>query len=338
MGSVFVDYLAKLVAVPRLPMAIGLLTAVSALNYVGVGLTGKTTRLLVGAKLCAIAAFILAGIPRIDWHHFTPFAPHGVLGIFATLPLLTGLFGGIESAAEVGDEIRNNRTSAPRGMTLAVLASFIVYAGTALVTIGVLGAPSTAAARAPLASAADQIVGGSVASHGMVVIALISIAAALNTLILVTSRFVFAMGRDGILPSAVGDIHPRTGTPHIAIVVTYGLGLLSFLMPSSLIFLFLAANAPTVLKYGSNCVGALRLVARHPELLHSAQIRLSPRAIKLTAIAGVACAAWILLAGLAADVEANLLLAGWAVLGTGYWALRSRRAARDRNIRPAHNV
>lgn len=329
MGSVFVDYLSKIVPVPRLPIAIGLLTACGAVNYFGVGLTGKATRLLVGMKLLAIGAFIAFGLTRVRWQNFVPFAPHGMLGILATLLLLTGLFGGIESAAEVGDEIRNSRSNAPRGMALAVLASFIVYAGTGVVTIGVLGAPGTAAASAPLASAAGAIVGGSIAEYGMVTVALISIAAALNTLILVTSRFVFAMGRDGIFPSAVGSIHPRTGTPHLAITVTYALGLLSFLMPSSLIFLFLAANAPTVLKYGSNCIAAIRMVGRHPELLTSANVKLSPGAIRLWAVAGIVCAVGILAAGLAADLEANLLLALWAAIGSVYWALRIRH---NRNI------
>jgi basic amino acid/polyamine antiporter, APA family len=329
MASVFFSYLSEVVSVPRLPVMLGLLTAFSAINYFGVGLTGKANRALVGAKLVAILGFIALGLPNVRWSNFFPFVPHGTLGVLATLPLLAGLFGGIESAAEIGDEIRNTRATAPKGMALAVLISFVVYAGTAVIIIGVLGAPAAAAGSAPLALAAGKLIGGPVALYGVVAIALISIAAALNTLILITSRFLFAMGRDGVLPTALGRIHPITGTPYVAIVTTYALGLLSFLLPSSLVFLFLAANAPTVLKYGSNCVAAIRMVNKHPALLETAALKLGPRAIRLWAYAGIGCAVGILAAGLATDLYANMLLAAWAALGSIYWALRTGRIARN---------
>lgn len=324
MGSVFFDYLSEVVSLPRLPVMLALLSAFVAINFSGVGLTGKANRLLVGAKLAAILVFVVLGLPNVRWTNFTTFAPHGGLGVLAALPLLTGLFGGIESAAEIGEEIRNTRSSAPRGMALAVLTSFLVYAGTAVVTIGVLGAPGTAAAKSPLAQAAGALVGGPVALYGIVTVALISIAAALNTLILITSRFLFAMGNDGVLPRALGRIHPRTGTPHIAIATTYALGLLSLLLPPSLIFLFVAANAPTILKYGSNCVAVVRLAGDHPGLLASGALALSPRAVRFWGYAGIACAVAILIGGLVATWEANLLLALWAVIGSIYWALRMR--------------
>ena len=94
-------------------------------------------------------------------------------------------------------------------------------------------------------------------------------------------------------------------------------------------FLFVAANAPTVLKYGSNCVAAIRMVNKHPTLLAPAALRLGPRAIKLWAYAGIACAVGILAAGLTTDLYANMLLAAWAALGSIYWALRTGRISRN---------
>jgi amino acid transporter len=53
----------------------------------------------------------------------------------------------------------------------------------------------------------------------MVANVLVSSAAALWTTMLVLSRAVFAMGRDGLLPRALAQVHPKYGSPWVAIMV-----------------------------------------------------------------------------------------------------------------------
>lgn len=325
MGTVFCDYLVQVATVPisRTWVMIALFTAFFFINLIGVGVAGKAARVLVGLKMLVIAGFIVIGIPNMQPDNFRPFSPFGTLGILSSIPLLVGLFGGIESSAEVGEEIRNSRSTMGRGMAASVFISFIVYVGIAAVTVGVLGAPGVAASPAPLADAGRHLI-GTTAVLVVVAVALVSIAGAFNALMLITSRFVFAMGRDGIFPGIAGHIHPRFGTPHIALAITYAIALLSLLLPSDLIFLFLAVNIPTILKYCFNCIAAIRLVDRHPELHASARLKLSAAAVRRWAWAGVACSLLILVMGISADLDAYLTLVACTLVGSAYWWLRVR--------------
>jgi APA family basic amino acid/polyamine antiporter len=138
------------------------------------------------------------------------------------------------------------------------------------------------------------------------------------------TRFLFEMGRDGVLPSAFARIHPTWRTPHVATMAAYVCTLVGLLLPSSLVFLFLAVNVPTMLKYMFNCFAAVGLVNHHPELHARAKVRLGRKAIMTWAYLGVACAIVIILAGLGADWRPYAVIGGWGVVGTVYWFVRGR--------------
>lgn len=323
MASVFVGYLAHLVALPRVPVTVGLMTIFFLVNLFGVGAAGQVARALVLLKLVALVGFIAWGLPHVETANFVPLVPGGALSVLAALPLLVGLYTGIESAAEAGEEIKNSRAAIGKGLAIATVIGMLLYLGTSVVSIGVLGPADVSTSTAPLSLAAERAMGSWVAPL-LVMTALVSIAAAINTLMLIFSRFLFAMGRDSVLPESLARIHPRWGTPHVALTVVYICGLLSLLLPESLVFLFLASNLPTMLKYGSNCLAASRLVDRHPALHAGAGFRMSRRSVKVWSYFGMVCAAVIILAGLRADLRPYLVLLGWCAAGTAYWLVRGR--------------
>src|SRR5205085_8272052 len=123
----------------------------------------------------------------------------------------------------------------------------------------------------------------------VIVAAVAAISTSINAIYLTFTRFLFAMGRDGVLPPAFARIHPRWATPHISVVAVFALGVAGLLLPSSLVFLFLAVSIPTTLKYISNCWSAWRLVDQHPDLHARAQFALSRAAVKRWSGAGILC-------------------------------------------------
>jgi APA family basic amino acid/polyamine antiporter len=324
MASVFVAYLSRVVDVPRVPVTVALFTVFFVINLIGVGAAGKVARVLVLLKLVALIGFIVIGLPHVEAAHFVPVVPNGWLSILAAMPLLVGLYTGIESAAEAGEEIRDGRAAIGKGLAIATAIGMLLYLGTSVVSIGILGPADVAGSAAPLSLAAERGL-GSWMSPVLLFTALISIGAAIGTLMLIFSRFLFAMGRDGVLPSALARVHPSWGTPHVSLIVVYIAALASLLLPESLVFLFLASNLPTMFKYGSNCLAAARLVDRHPELHAKAAFRMQRRTVKLWSYLGMACAAIIILAGLGADARPYLVLGGWVAAGTLYWWVRGRQ-------------
>jgi APA family basic amino acid/polyamine antiporter len=144
----------------------------------------------------------------------------------------------------------------------------------------------------------------------------------LNSLFMIFSRYLFAMGRRGVLPAALARVHPRYGTPHVAATVALACCTAGLLLPTDLVFLFLAVNIPTMLKYLGTCLSAVMLARRQPELLESGGFRISRGAVQGWAIAGIVAAVAIVVVGFSADWRPYAVLGVWAVLGIAYWLLK----------------
>ncbi|MFC3052332.1 APC family permease [Kordiimonas pumila] len=324
MATVFTGYLQRLVDVPYLPVVLIMLTLPLILNFFGGGFVGRVARVLVVLKLIALTCFIAYGLPQIESANLVPFAPAGLLGIGAAIPLLVGLFTGIESAAEAGEEIRNRGKVIAKGLAIASTIAFLIYLGTFLVTVGVLGAPVTAVSYAPVGDAGQAL--GNWTGPLILMTALLSITAAMNALMMIFARFLFAMGRDGALPQSLGKLNARFGTPHIALLVAYLFSIACLLLPDELLFLFLAANLPTMLKYGANCFASILLLRRQPELHLSSGFGMKRRPLIYVSAAGVFCSVLMMGLGATADWRPYALLGAWAILGVVYWWFVGRRA------------
>jgi APA family basic amino acid/polyamine antiporter len=61
---------------------------------------------------------------------------------------------------------------------------------------------------------------GPTGANLVAVAAVLTTATTANAALVVGSRILFAMGRDGALPRSLGRIHPQTGSPWLALIVT----------------------------------------------------------------------------------------------------------------------
>lgn len=322
--TVLVDYIGVAITLPETLTKLLLITAVFAINYAGVSVAARAQILMMAVLLAALGAFVVAGAPMVEVSTIgSPFAP-GWPAIFAAVPLMISLFLGIESATEIGEEVRNARRTIPIGIALAVALTAVVYLLVSVVTLGLLGPERLAASEAPLLEAAYGPL-GRLAEPVILGAATVAILKTMNSSALIFSRFLFAMGRSAALPPALGRIHHRFGTPHVAIGVAWLACLSGLLMPSSLVFLLLAVNIPTMLKYLACSWSAVRLVDRHPDLYARAALKFRPSTIRITAWVAVLCGIGIVVSGLGADWRPYALVAGWGIAGLGWWFFRPRR-------------
>jgi APA family basic amino acid/polyamine antiporter len=324
---VMVQHWTMLVDLPLKPTMFAVFVVFYFLNLLGVSVASRAQTLLFGVLLLAVGAFVVAGAPRVEAVNFTPPLSLGWGGALLAVPLLVSLYLGIETAAEVGEEIRDARRTFARGIAMSVGMTLLIYVAVSVVVLGTLGADTLAASRTPLLDVAT-VQFGAVASLFIVVVATLAITLSLNALLMIFSRYLFAMGRRGVLPAALARVHPRWGTPHVAITVAFGCCVAGLLLPANLVFLFLAVNIPTMLKYLGTCLSALNVARAHPEILQGAGFRLSRIAVMAWATAGSACAIGIVVIGYSADWRPYALLGGWAVVGVTYWI--ARRIAQGR--------
>src|SRR5690606_24002308 len=129
-------------------------------------------------------------------------------------------FFGIEAATEAGAEVSNSRRNIPLGIGLSIGSATVLYLAVGFVALGLLGGPALAASEAPILDAA-RVFMGPLAVPVIALAAVLSIGKSLNAIFAMFSRSLFAMGEAGVLPAALGRIHPRWRTPHVALLAVF---------------------------------------------------------------------------------------------------------------------
>lgn len=324
-SMVLLQYLSPVFDIPlKLGMFV-IITIVFVVNLLGIFTSGWVQNALFVLLFVVFGIYVAFALPKVDMANFDPFLPHGWSGVFAAVPLLVSLFLSIESATDVSGEIKNVRSVIAKGLLIAIGISIIIYGLVAFTTIGLTPSAELASSDAPLSDGAAKSMG----SAGSTVIILGAVAAlgtTLNATFLVFSRFLFAMSTEGVIPNQLARVNSRFGTPHRAIILAYLLCLFGLLLPSNLIFLFLAVNIPTVLKYAASSLVSARLPVHWPELYERAMFKFSRSTTIALGYLGVAMAVLILVLGFDADWKPYALLGAWGAIGTVYWLVFARRS------------
>lgn len=327
LSLVLVSYASRVVALPQKLTMFLLFVFFFLANLFGIKVAAGVERVLVAFKLVIFGIFVAFGFSLVRMENLHPLlGTAGWAGILGALPLLVSLYMGIESATEVGEEIKNSQAVITRGLAITTVLTIVVYLSVSLVALGILGPGSLSTTETPLYDAGEFFL-GRWNTWLIVVGAVASIGTAMNAVYITFTRFLFAMGRDGVLPEVFGRIHPRWGTPHVAVLAVFLIACTGLFLPSSLVFLFLAVGIPTTLKYLCNCWSAWRLVDHHPDLHKRAKFRLSRSAVRGWAGLGIVLALVIIAGGLTADWRPYAILGVWFVLGTVYWVVRGQRVS-----------
>ncbi|MGZ6019161.1 MAG: APC family permease [Phenylobacterium sp.] len=324
-GQTLTNYLGKVWDFPAKPVMLGFFALLFVVNYLGVAIAARVQTLLMLGLLAVLAVFVGAAGPHLRPELFAEALAGGWLPIAAALPLMIQLFLGIETATEVGEEVEDAERVVPLGVAGALVLTVVVYLSVAFAALSLIGPAALAASKAPLLDAAQAAL-GKWAVPLIVAAATLALSKSMNATFLVYSRFLFAMGRAGSLPAALGRIHPRFGTPYVATTVAFAASCAGLLLPTSLLFLLLAVSVPTMLKYMGTCIAAWSAAANHPDVVAAARLKFSPGLVKLLAGLGVVAAIVIAALGVTTDVRPYGLIGGWLVVGMIYYAWRRRGA------------
>lgn len=226
------------------------------LNIFGVQQAARLQTALVFGMLVLLLLYAAAGIPKMELHLLRPAFPHGVAGTFATAGFVFISYGGLLKVASVAEEVKNPGRSLPLGLTAALVCVTALYVLTILVTSGILGSDVLDGSRIPL-SEGGRVIAGSAGFIAMSLCAILAFISTANAGIMASSRYLFALARDDLLPAPFGRISKRFKTPFIAIAATGGLILLSLLLELDL--LVKAASCVLILTYILCCLAVIIL-------------------------------------------------------------------------------
>lgn len=208
------------------PLAVGAIVLLSAVNYVGVRPGAVTQNVFTVLKLAALAALIAVGLgsevaaaPAAGPVISVPSDAGGAfVAVGAALVPILFAYGGWQQSNFIAEEIVDVERTLPRALLLGTAAVVTVYVLANLAYLRTLGVNGLAASAAPAAGVMAAVVG----PVGAKLIAA-GIAAStfgfLNLVILVTPRVYQAMAADGVFLPQLAALHPRFRTPTAAIVL-----------------------------------------------------------------------------------------------------------------------
>ncbi|GHF64836.1 APA family basic amino acid/polyamine antiporter [Amycolatopsis bartoniae] len=327
--------------------AVVIIAVLTVVAVLGIRESAWATNVLVIVKVAVCVLILAVGVFFVRSANLTPFIPpaqpasgessvlhqpvvqaglglsqsvYGLAGVVSAAAIVFFAYTGFEALANLGEETRNPRKDLRVGILGALGVCALLYIGVSIVLTGMV--PFTDIdTGAPLAAAFD-----SVGQHW--VSALISLGAVtgLTSVMMVElvtiGRIGFAMGRDGLLPKALGTAHPRWGTPHL---MTIGgavlIAVLAAFVPITELSDMVSIGALSAMIIVAVAVPVLR--KRRPDLNRPFTVPFSP---VLPIIAAVAC--FYLMLNL--DVMTWIRFAVWLALGLliyfGYGRRHSRLA------------
>jgi amino acid transporter len=242
----------------RVIVVIGVVGGIALINIGGVARGARLITAMTVVKLIPLAVFVIAGAGAIDSANFVVTVEPTTESLGRALILALFTFTGMEVSLCASGDVRQPSRTIPRALAIAMLSVTLLYVAIQIIAQGILG-PALAESTVPLADAMARI--SPTLRVLLLVGAALSMFGYLTSDILATPRMLFASARDGMMPRALGRVHPRTHTPYVAILCYAALAIVLALTGSFTELAVLATLAVTV-PYIAGCAAAWRLAQR----------------------------------------------------------------------------
>jgi amino acid transporter len=231
---------------------------IALVNLRGVERGARLVSVVTAIKLVPLAIFVIAGAFAMHRTNFVQTALPSTEGLGRAVILCVFTLMGMETALAASGEVRDPNRNIPRALGIALVSTTVLYVAIQVVAQGVLG-PSLASSTVPLADAMGRI--SPALRLLMLGAAGVSMFGWIASDILGSPRILFAFARDGRLPRVLGQLHPQTHVPHVAILIYAGIAILLALTSSFTELAVVAALTSGVL-YPMGCCASWLLARR----------------------------------------------------------------------------
>ena len=310
-ANIFVSTLGRFIPAAGEPMIRGailvaLYATLAIINMRGVKLGVRVVEGFAVAKLTPLIILVVVGVFAVQAANFTWPGMPSYGEISRTSAMLIFAFLGVESALTPSGEVRDPARTVPRAVFLALGVVTLLYLAIQTVAQGILGAELATNTAAPLAAAARVAIGR---GGEILVIA----GTAISTFgyvagdMLAAPRGIYALARDGLLPSPIATVHPVRRTPTVAIAV-HAIACCALAITGSFESLLVLATLATLLVYLACCVAAFELRRRNIQTGEGVPFRI-PGGPAVPVLAS-AIVVWLI----SSATRAEFMALGWMML------------------------
>jgi len=320
-------YLAQLVEAPRLLAALGFLGAITAVNFIGISQSIKVNLVLTAIELGGLLIVLAVGLIAIlggvgDTSRALALdAPAGpAAGVLAATALGFYALIGFEDSVNLAEECRAPARTFPRALFVGITLTGVLYVAIACVAVTLVPPAQLGRSSAPLL----EVVAAAGVAFPPWLFAIIALLAISNTALMnmiMASRLLYGMAREGIVPRPLARVHARRRTPYVAIAFTVAIA--AALVLSSVVVedgvAALATTTVVLLLVVFAVVNIAAIVLRRRPVAH-AHFRAPAWAPPLGA------AACLLLASPAAGIPPHVYVIAGSLVGVGalLWLVTTR--------------
>jgi APA family basic amino acid/polyamine antiporter len=226
---------------PSIIYAIGLILALSFLNYYGikesVWVNTIFTLVEISGLLIIIAiALSMGSVTDTDYLEMPSIAYSSHTALISTILASTVLvffaYYGFENISNISEETKNPTITIPRALLFSILVTTIIYILVAISVVALVGWEELSNSDAPLALAASKVLG----SNGIILLTVLALFATANTVLMMLitgSRIIFGIAKyDDAIPSILAEVHSSRKTPWLAIIFTTAFTLVTIILYS----------------------------------------------------------------------------------------------------------
>lgn len=214
-------YLVLLFDLPVTPVALTVAALLIILNIVGAKQTGRMQIIIVAIMLAVMVWFIVVGAPSVEPTRFEGFFDSGIEGILGATGFVFVSYAGVTKIASVAEEVENPDRNLPLGILGSLIITAGIYVAIVTVMVGVADEAALTNTETPMQVAASNAL-PTIGVAAVVLAALLALISTANAGILSSSRYPFAMSRDGLAPDIFENVSDRFETPVNAITITGG--------------------------------------------------------------------------------------------------------------------
>ena len=226
--------------------------------------SSRLNTILISLTLCAIVAFVVVTSPHMDLtKNMEPFLPFGAAGIMTGAAVVFFSFMGFDTVATSAEECKTPEKSLPIGIIASVFVCLCIYSVVAFVLTGTVN--YTDLDRADPVAYCLRTIGYTGLANLVTVGILFGMITTLIVYIFGQARVFYAMSRDGFLPKAMANIHPKYGTPYfITLVGSLIIAFIAGCVP--MMYIVELANTGVLAAFFIVFVGLIALRRNSPEL------------------------------------------------------------------------
>lgn len=217
----FAGYLGSFFDIPSAVASVGLIVALGIIALKGINESAKTAALFTAVEILGLIMIIWVGRNAFSTVQtsslFAVDPAFGVGGLIAGAFLAFYAFIGFEDMVNISEETKNPRRTMPLAILISLIASTALYLSVVIVSTTVVTPAELSSSEAPLTLVFQQ--SGANYPNILSLIGMIAVINGVIVQIIMCSRILYGLAKQGWLNNHLSVVHPKHKTPIVATLV-----------------------------------------------------------------------------------------------------------------------